>query len=85
MSLLAYFRKGCSSDTAKERLTMVLSYERQGLPPNFSELLQRDIASIFAKYQQFDVKSIEVLIRKVNNSDEVMISIPLSKRAKGLQ
>ncbi|MBF0537554.1 MAG: cell division topological specificity factor MinE [Nitrospirae bacterium] len=82
MSLLGYFRKGCSSETAKERLTMVLSYERQGLPPNFAELLQRDIASVFSKYHQFDVKSIEVLIRKGNNSDEVMISIPLSKKGK---
>ncbi|KJU87285.1 hypothetical protein MBAV_000533 [Candidatus Magnetobacterium bavaricum] len=45
--------------------------------------MERDIASVFAKYQQFDVQSIEVLIRKVNNSDEVMISIPLNKRSTG--
>ncbi|MBF0342618.1 MAG: cell division topological specificity factor MinE [Nitrospirae bacterium] len=84
MAIFDYFRKGSSSDTAKERLTMVLSYERQGLPPNFAELLQKDIASVFSKYHQFDVKNIEVLIRKVNNADELMISIPLSRKGKEL-
>lgn len=82
MSLLDLFKRSTSSGTAKERLVMVLSYERQGLPPNFAELLQRDLDEVFAKYQQLDLGRMEVEITKLNNSQELRISIPFDKKRR---
>ncbi|MBF0566963.1 MAG: cell division topological specificity factor MinE [Nitrospirae bacterium] len=82
MSFLSMFRKSASSGTAKDRLTLVLSYERQGLPPNFVELLQRDLDEVFAKYWQLDLGGMEVEISKLNNSQELRISIPFDKKRR---
>ncbi|WP_457640968.1 cell division topological specificity factor MinE [Persephonella sp.] len=79
MSILDFFRKKRSSEVAKERLMMVLSYERKGLPPNFADLLQKDLVEVFSKYPQFDSKRIEVEIRNEDNLDELWISIPFVK------
>ncbi len=71
------FNRGKSKDEAKRRLTLVLSYERKGLPPNFVEKLRDDLIYVFSKYSQFEVNKIEVDIRKgVDDFDELWISIP---------
>ncbi|WP_333783986.1 cell division topological specificity factor MinE [Thermocrinis sp.] len=69
-----------SKDEAKKRLTLVLSYERRGLPPNFLEKLIDDLVHVFSKYSQFDIDKIEVDIkRKRENFDELWISIPFKQ------
>ena len=76
MSLWDLFRRKSSSEIAKERLTMILTYERKGLPPNFPEMLKTDLINVFRKYPQFDAEKIEVEIKKENNLEELWISIP---------
>lgn len=82
MDIFGLFKKDNSSSIAKDRLTMVLSYERKGLPPNFAEALKEDMVNVFSKYPQFDAKSIEVELKKNKKSDnnrkndELWISIP---------
>lgn len=72
------FNRGESKEEAKKRLTLVLSYERKGLPPNFVDRLRDDLISVFSKYPQFEVKRIEVDIRREREGfDELWISIPL--------
>jgi len=68
-----------SKDVAKQRLMLILSYERQGLPPNMIGKLKEDLISLFSKYPQFDVGDIDVLLKKSeeNNREELWISIPL--------
>ncbi len=80
MSIMDLFRRKKSSSVAKERLMMVLSYERKGLPPNFAELLQQDLVQIFKKYPQFDTNRIEVEIKSNGGMDELWVSIPFSER-----
>ena len=71
------FGNNKSKDEAKRRLTLVLAYERKGLPPNFVERLKEELVYIFSKYSQFDVSRIEVDIKKENNDfEELWISIP---------
>ncbi len=65
-----------SKDEAKRRLTLVLSYERKGLPPNFVERLRDDLVYVFSKYSQFDVDRIEIDIKGDDDFEEVWISIP---------
>jgi len=75
-----FFNIGKSKDEAKRRLTLVLSYERKGLPPNFVDRLRDDLISVFSKYPQFEVKKIEVDIRKDKDDfDELWISIPFKQ------
>lgn len=79
MSILSFFRKDKSADTAKKRLTMVLSYDRNKLPPNFKEELQNDLVKVFSKYPQFDSNFIEVDLRNDEEREEVWISIPFKR------
>jgi cell division topological specificity factor len=69
-----------SKDEAKRRLTLVLAYERKGLPPNFIERLRDDLVYVFSKYSQFDVNRIEVDIKKEREGfEELWISIPFKQ------
>jgi cell division topological specificity factor MinE len=69
-----------SKDEAKRRLTLVLAYERKGLPPNFIERLRDDLVYIFSKYPQFDVSKIEIDIKKENEDfEEVWIGVPFKQ------
>ncbi|ADO45456.1 cell division topological specificity factor MinE [Hydrogenobacter thermophilus TK-6] len=71
------FGRGKSKDEARKRLTLVLAYERRGLPPNFVEKLRDDLVSVFSKYPQFEVRRIEVDIKREKEGfDELWISIP---------
>ena len=69
-----------SKDEAKRRLTLVLSYERKGLPPNFVDILKEDLISMFSKYEHFEIEKIEVDIKRGENDfDELWISIPFKQ------
>lgn len=77
MSIFGFLRRDKSSaNVAKQRLMMVLSYERKGLSPNFTEQLQKDLLEVFEKYPQFNLGNIEINFRAENNRDEISISIP---------
>ncbi len=80
MAILDFFRRDKSASTAKKRLTMVLSYERNQLPPNFTEMLQKDLMQIFSKYPQFQSDNIEVDLRTEGDTEELWISIPLVRK-----
>ncbi|MEQ9618563.1 MAG: cell division topological specificity factor MinE [Deltaproteobacteria bacterium] len=81
MSLLDFFRRKKSANLAKERLRMVLSYERKDLPTNFTDTLQKDLIQIFEKYPQFNLSNIEINVNQGNNRDELSISIPFVDRS----
>jgi cell division topological specificity factor len=76
MSIFDFLRRGRSASVAKERLMMVLSYERKGLPSGFRDQLQKDLIHVFEKYPQFNVGSIEINFKAESNKDEISISIP---------
>lgn len=85
MGLLDIFfgKKKTSAQEAKNRIKMVLEYERKQLPPNFADLLKEDLITIFSKYPQFDVDNIEVEIHKAEyedgNFEQLWISIPFKE------
>jgi len=74
---LGFLLRRKSKDVAKQRLMLVLSYERQGLPTNVVERLKEDLISLFSKYPQFDAAGIEVLLKKEDKKEELWISIPI--------
>ncbi|WP_343122629.1 cell division topological specificity factor MinE [Hydrogenivirga sp. 128-5-R1-1] len=76
LNLGSLFRKK-SKDVAKQRLMLVLSYERQGLPPSMVDKLKEDLISLFSKYPQFDAAGIDVSLKKNEDErEELWISIP---------
>jgi cell division topological specificity factor len=79
MILDSLFGNSKSKDEAKRRLTLVLSYERKGLPPNFIERLKEELVVIFSKYPQFDVSRIEVDIKGDDDFEEVWIGVPFKQ------
>lgn len=80
MSLFDFFRRKQSANVAKERLRMVLSYERKDLPLNFTEKLQKDLIHVFEKYPQFNLTDIEINVKEGSQRDELSISIPFVGR-----
>ncbi len=80
MSLFGFFRRKKSANVAKERLRMVLSYERKDLPPNFTDKIQSDLINLFQKYPQFNLTDIEINVKEGNQRDELYISIPFVDR-----
>ena len=73
---ILFGRRQKSANEAKQRLMMVLEYERKNLPPNFAELLKQDLIEVFSKYEQFDTANIEVNVKKEQDTEELWISIP---------
>ena len=71
MSLFGFFRRKKSANVAKERLRMVLSYERKDLPPNFTDKIQSDLINLFQKYPQFNLADIEINVKEGNQRDEI--------------
>ncbi len=79
LNLRSLFKRK-SKDIAKQRLMLVLSYERQGLPPSLVERLKEDLIGLFSKYPQFDASGIDVLLRRnEDNREELWISIPFKE------
>lgn len=83
MSIFDFFRRNKSANTAKERLKMVLSYERKDLPPSFRDQLQKDITELFKKYPQLNASGIEIDLKSGNEKDELYISIPFNEGDSG--
>ncbi|MEN3034469.1 MAG: cell division topological specificity factor MinE [Aquificaceae bacterium] len=70
------FFSGRSKEQAKNRLMLVLSYERLGISPNLLFQLKQDLVGVFQKYPQFDSVNIEVEIKNQDRTSELWISIP---------
>jgi cell division topological specificity factor len=77
--IFGFLKRDRSANIARERLTMVLSYERRGLPNNFTEQLQKDLIEVFQKYPQFNLGNIEINLRTDSTKDELSICIPFVK------
>lgn len=82
-SVFEFFRRKKSASLAKERLRMVLSYERKDLPTNFTDMLQKDLIEVFGKYPQFNLSDIEINVNEGNKRDELSISIPFVDHGHG--
>jgi cell division topological specificity factor len=79
LDIFGFLKRNRSADVAKERLMMVLSYERRGLPSNFTEQLQKDLMQVFAKYPQFNLANMQINLKTESTRDELSICIPLNK------
>lgn len=58
-----------SSDTAKERLHLVLMQDRANVSADFLELMKQEIIEVIKKYIDVDEKSIDVRLTNKTNDD----------------
>ena len=68
MGKLWLFRKKKSSESAKDRLKILLISDRIDCSPEVMEMIKRDIAKILCKYMQIDTSTLELEFsrRKIN-------------------
>ncbi len=77
--MLPFLRFGRKSkDEAKKRLTLILQYERQGIPPSLIDNLRKDIIGVLSKYPQIDIDDINLSLKGDREGvAEIYISIPV--------
>ncbi len=75
--MIELFKGKKSKEIAKERLTLVLSYERKRLPTNLIERIKEDIVKVLSSYGIFDVNTLQVKVKRENSKELIFISIPI--------
>ncbi len=80
------FGKKKSSQVAKDRLKLVLIYDRAGTTKNddMIEMMKRDIMQVISKYVEIDEQEFEMDFRNVQNEEEgissqLVANIPIRK------
>ena len=64
MSLFSIFKRKNSRQIAKDRLKILLIYDRVNCSPEMMELIKNDIALVISKYMKIDTASMEIQISK---------------------
>jgi len=66
-----------SKDVAKERLQVVLVYDRAKIEPQLVEKLKEDLMNTVSKYLTFDSDNIKIELSSEDNKSILRIDIPL--------
>ncbi len=81
-----FFNKKKSSQVAKDRLKLVLIYDRSGTTSNddMINMMKRDIMQVISKYVEIDEQEFEMDIRSVRSEEEgissqLVANIPIKK------
>lgn len=82
-------KKKSSSSVAKDRLKLVLIYDRAGTSSNneMIEMMKRDILNVISQYIEIEEDEFELDIKTVNNlsdgvTSELVANIPIRKVKK---
>ncbi len=77
-------RKKKSSEVAKDRLKLVLIYDRSGTTSNddMINMMKRDILNVISKYVEIDEQAFEIDLRSVRSnekgvSSQLVANIPI--------
>jgi|GEM_PF-113293 cell division topological specificity factor len=71
------FRPQGSSETAKERLRLVLLSDHLQLAPDVVEALKRDLIDVISKYVEVDTQSCEVTFEQRDRKVAMLANIPI--------
>lgn len=75
--LSRFFRPQGSSETAKERLRLVLLSDHLQLAPDVVEALKRDLIDVISRYVEVDTGSCEVTFEQQDHSVAMLANIPI--------
>lgn len=81
-----FFNRKKSSQVAKDRLKLVLIYDRAGTTHNdeLIEMMKKDIMKVISKYVEIDEQEFEINLKNVSNEDagvssELHANIPIRR------
>ncbi len=75
--LSRFFRPQGSSETAKERLRLVLLSDHLQLAPDVVEALKHDLIAVISKYVEVDVECCEVTFEQQDRTVLMLANIPI--------
>ena len=78
---LLWFRASndqASSQVAKDRLKLALTYDRGGLPRGAIEQLRDELIDVIAKHLSISREEIQINFERSDNYDKLIASIPLT-------
>lgn len=67
MSLLDFFKKKTSGNTAKDRLKLVLVSDRANCSPEIMEAIKNDIIKVISKYMEIDCAGLDIQITQTES------------------
>ena len=70
-------RKPSSRDIAKERLQLVLAYDRIKVSPELLETLKNELITVISKHVEIDREGVEVTFSQGKRRNRLIADIPL--------
>ena len=70
-------RKPSSSQTAKERLQLVLVHDRSNLSPEQVQAMKDEILEVIARYVEFDRDKVHINLTNENRDSMLYAEIPI--------
>ena len=70
-------RRPSSRDIAKERLQLVLAYDRIKVSPELLEILKNELITVISKHVEIDREGVEVTFSQGKRRNRLIADIPL--------
>ena len=85
MSLLNLFRRRGSAPVARERLQVLLAYERATRgQPNLLAILREEIMAVITKHVAVEQDHIQVRMDRRNNTSTIEIEVEIPNSSRGV-
>lgn len=75
----AWFRRRQSKDELKERLKLVLSYDRAKISPGNMDSLKRELVTVIKKYFPADGADLDVKVEQQGDRVVLVANMPMSR------
>ena len=72
-------RSAPSSDTAKQRLKVILAHDRAGLNPEMLEAMRREILEVVARYVEIDDGETEITLESGEGVTALIANLPIRR------
>lgn len=83
MSIIKYFRKKKSAETAKDRLQIIIAQQRSETDtPDFLPLLRQDIIDAIAKHINIQMDEVKVDLQCKDNNSILELNVVLPEKKK---
>lgn len=72
-----FWRRKKSGETARDRLKLVLTYDRAKLPPGKLEKLKEELLEVLKRYFPADDRGVEVRLEERGESTVLIAEVPV--------
>ena len=79
--MFGFFRRNKSKDKLKDRLKLVLSYDRAGITPGTMEELKSELLQVIEKYFPAEENEYDVKLEQQGNRMVFVANLPVPSKA----